>query len=524
MSGTPARLVADAIASALAAARAGVAYGVPGGGSLDLVGALDEQGLRFVLTHGETAAALMASAGAEVTGRPGAVLVSRGPGAASVVNGVAHALLERAPLLVVTDGAPAADADRVPHQRLDHAALLGPVTKASVRIGADGAAALARAAVALARTPPAGPVHLDAVLDLPSDALDVPAAPAAGSVAAVEQALASATRPVVLVGVGARGAGAAVRELVAGLDVPVLATYRAKGVVPESGPHAAGLVTGATIEAPLLHAADAIVCVGLDAVELIPAGWPYAAPVVSLAPWPTRDAYLPLAAELVGPLAETLPLVRPLLAGARWERPGRAFREDALARLVAPAGTRISPHALVREARAAFPDAVATVDAGAHMLVAMPLWEVEAPGEALISSGLATMGYALPAAIGSALARPRRRVVCLTGDGGLTMCLGELETLARLGLPVTVVVFADAALSLIEAKQGPGQGGERAVRTRPVDFAAVASGFGLPAWRATDRASLANALAIAAATPGPSLVDALVDPASYPDVLRAIRG
>ena len=80
------------------------------------------------------------------------------------------------------------------------------------------------------------------------------------------------------------------------------------------------------------------------------------------------------------------------------------------------------------------PGTIATVDAGAHMLVAMPLWEVGEPHEALISSGLATMGFALPAAIAAAIARPGRRVACLVGDGGLAMTLAELETLARLDL------------------------------------------------------------------------------------------
>ena len=95
----------------------------------------------------------------------------------------------------------------------------------------------------------------------------------------------------------------------------------------------------------------------------------------------------------------------------------------------------LAPHEVVDAARARAPaGTIATVDSGAHMLVAMPLWEVDEPGEALISSGLATMGFALPAAIAAALARPGRQVVCFTGDGGLGMALAELETLARLEL------------------------------------------------------------------------------------------
>jgi acetolactate synthase-1/2/3 large subunit len=159
------------------------------------------------------------------------------------------------------------------------------------------------------------------------------------------------------------------------------------------------------------------------------------------------------------------------------------------------------------------------------MLVALPLFPVERPRRVLISSGLATMGYALPAAIAAALVKPRATVLCLIGDGGLGMCLAELETVARLGLRVVVVVLNDAALSLIECKQrAEGHGGRGAVRYGPVDFAAVARGLGLAAHVADDTASLADALRAVAASGAGALVDARVDPAGYGAVLRAIRG
>ena len=111
------------------------------------------------------------------------------------------------------------------------------------------------------------------------------------------------------------------------------------------------------------------------------------------------------------------------------------------------------------------------------MFAAMAFWTVDEPGEALISSGLATMGFALPAAIATAHIYPERATVCLTGDGGLGMTLAELETASRYSLPLIVVVLNDAALSLIEIKQQPGQGGANAVRHSDVDFSAVARGF-----------------------------------------------
>ncbi len=88
--------------------------------------------------------------------------------------------------------------------------------------------------------------------------------------------------------------------------MPVLQTYKAAGVVADSSPNAAGLLTGATIEGPVLDAADVILAIGLDAVELIPASWPYAAPVVALSGWPEDSPYYEPAIEVVGPLSELI--------------------------------------------------------------------------------------------------------------------------------------------------------------------------------------------------------------------------
>jgi acetolactate synthase-1/2/3 large subunit len=177
---------------------------------------------------------------------------------------------------------------------------------------------------------------------------------------------------------------------------------------------------------------------------------------------------------------------------------------------------------VVRTARGSLGDALLTVDAGAHMLVTMPVWATNGPDPVLISNGLATMGFALPAAIGAALARPGRRVACLTGDGGLGMAMAEIETLARLALDVTVVVFNDAALTLIALKQRDAQGGAAAITYRATDFAAVAAAMGVPGVVVDDINGLRRALASSAG--GPLVVDARIDPASYHHVIRTIRG
>jgi len=520
--------LAQVAARGLAEAGTEVLFGLPGGGSnLEIIGAAEAAGLKFVLTHGESAAAIMAGVYGELTGNPGACVVTRGPGAASSINGVAQALLDRQPVLVLSDAVPASDIARVSHQRLDHRALFAPAAKASGLLGAGDAAQVMQDALSVATSPPAGPVHLDIDPTAASHA-PRPAAPLeAGSVAAINTMLAAARKPVVVIGVGARHEAAAIRALLAGTSIPVLQTYKAKGTIPDSLLNAAGLLTGATIEAPVLHAADVIVSIGLDAVELIPGSWPYQAPVLALSSWPQESSVPRLAAATVGPLPELLAALPRLPDG--WD-PGFAQRERERALHVIlsgpAAGVGLAPWEVVQELRSiAPPGSVATVDAGAHMLVAMPLWFTENPGEVLVSSGLATMGFALPAAIAASLLQPGVRVFCLVGDGGLGMVLGELETAARLRLPLTIAVFNDSALSLIKIKQrASGHGGSRAVSYGPTDFAGIARACGIQSMRVTNKRELRDAARRSLEVAGPVLLDVLVDPSGYPHILDAIRG
>jgi acetolactate synthase-1/2/3 large subunit len=543
------RSIAASLVSACRDAGATHAFGVPGGGSnLDVVGEVVEQGLQFVLTHTETAAAVMAGVLGQLTGAPALAVATRGPGAASAVNGVAQALLDHQPMVLVTDCVAAGDRQRISHQRLDQQALMRTVSKASVVLdGRSASAADAVSALALGGRP--GPVHVDIDPTASGPDTEVPADPTvAGAASADElaryrQVLAAAQRPVVVVGSGAvvcgptqrRTVAEALAELGASANVPMLCTYQARGMVADSADWCAGVATGATIEQPLLDEADLVIGIGLDPVEFIPAPWPAEARVVLLGTWAITDSTFfgaALHAEVVVDPAALAAAVAGLgdVLRTQWE-PGHGrthrLRANAELRAVVPEQpVALVPQEVVDLAAAAAPKgSVATVDAGAHMLVAMPLWPADEPCSLLISSGLATMGFALPAAIAAALARPDRRVVCFTGDGGLGMALGELETLARLGIAVTVVVFDDASLSLIAAKQAPaGHGGAAATAYRTIDFAAVATACGLPAARVASTDEYRAALRTAFDLPGPMLIDAVVDPSAYGAVLDAVRG
>ena len=551
---SPAAGAAGAIVAALARAGTRLVFGVPGGGpNLDVVGAAEAAGLRFVLAHGETAATIMAATSADLTGAAGAVVVTRGPGLASAVNGIAHAALDRLPVVVIADTV--ADT-RISHQRIDQEALGRSVAKAAVTVSGPRAAARA---IATALGAPPGPVIAN--MDDGAANQDGPPrvengvesqtlraaedAAARAGLAILAEALRGARRPVVLLGTGAIPRTAAVRDALGGRGIPALHTYRARGVLPDSGAEAAGLVTGGTMEWPLLSAADLIVGLGVDEAEMIPARWDYAARtiLVSEPGAPPAHGWFTGATELTMPIDDALGVLAGGPGGTiEWPPDaGRAAKTDAARGLAAAATAapgRLAPQQVVATARAcAPPETIATVDAGAHMLVAMPLWDVPHPKMLLTSSGLATMGYALPAAIAAALCLPQTQglprtqgaprvpVLAFTGDGGLGMTLAEIETAVRLSLRVIVIVFNDAALSLIKIKQKPaGHGGEEAVRYRPTSFAAAAAAMGAAGAAVTSERELAAALTDALARPGPTVIDAHVDPAGYPAVMDLSRG
>ena len=504
-------------------------FGVPGGGpNLALIGAAESAGMRFVLSHGETSGAIMASCYGLLIGRPAVAIATRGPGATSAANGVAQATLDRYPLVIVTDCVAAADVERVAHQRLDQVALMGPITKWSGRLGADDAAhEVAEAAFAIAARPPRGAVHLDFDPSVASSSLPPTVVPPTTAASELERAcelVAAARRPVVIVGFGAVDDADAVRHALEAAGVPALTTYQAVGLLPEGHPQSAGLYTSGAIERALLDQADLVVAVGLDTVEPMPAPWTSDADVVSISATPAASTFLPATVSLIGPLGELFDRVANGATGHDW-----AFDAGATALTAArdaltagSVGTFGPVELATAVARATPAAATVTVDAGAHFLAIMPFWPVGHPLQLLISNGLATMGFALPSAVGAALARPGSPVVCLVGDGGLGMTVAELETLARLQLPVTVVVFDDAALSLIEIKQQPGQGGSNAVRFHSIDFAGVARAMGLGAETVESVAELERALA--GGWDRPRLIDARIDSAPYAGLIKTTRG
>lgn len=496
-------------------------FGVPGGGpNLMMVGAAEEQGIEFTLMHSETPACITAAVYGRATGTCGVVIVTRGPGLTSAINGIASATLDRLPLAVFSDTVAKDQADRIAHQRLDQPRVTNAITKWSSVLGSGDTEERAGEGIAFAMAHPPGAVHLD--FDPSHQGSGAPTQPASADAGAVLplEFISSARRPVVIVGTRIDTSCPHLARALKQTRTPVLTTYHAKGSVDETAhPSFVGMFTGVAADHALLEAADLIVCIGVDTVEPMPSDWPYGPKTVLLNPREMETSYFAADTVVTGSLDRMGAQILDELA-AQWDWDSIPTpRKD----VQALANTdRLTPVTAVVDSKAALPNAAICIDAGAHMLAVMQLWPVDSPAKCAISNGLATMGFALPAAIGLALAHPTERIVCHVGDGGLMMCLAELETIARLDLNVTVLVYNDSSLSLIKLKQRQNQGGSQAVDYTTVDFAQTAAAMGLPGCVVKTREELQWQLA--QDHHGPLVIDMRLDYRDYPPIMQAARG
>jgi acetolactate synthase I/II/III large subunit len=509
---------ADILAQRLYQAGCRHAFGMPGGEVLTLVDALEKAGIRFVLVKHENAGGFMAEGVFQRTGAPAVLVATLGPGATNAVNVVANAEQDRVPLIVLTGCVDADEALTYNHQVMDHRALFASITKATFTLSASGAQIIADKALNRALSPRPGPVLIDVpitVADARSIASSLPRADAPMATAPAQGAMldeargwiAGAQRPLILVGLDAMDgdAPAAIRDAAERLNAPVITTYKAKGVLPEDHALAMG---GAGLSPladkhllPLVRAADVIIAVGYDPIEMRP-GWrnPWDLQnqrVIDLMPVAnTHDMHAATLSVICDPASGLRALMQGLAPSSAkaWPQGEPDATKAALAKAFA-AGDEWGPAAVVATARAVLPrETIASVDSGAHRILLSQMWETYEPRTLMQSTGLCTMGCALPLALGAKLVEPDRPVVAFTGDGGLLMTLGDLSTLSELKLPVIVVVFCDASLALIEKKQRERQLPNAAVDFAPVDFPAIANAFGGHGVRVSDSAALDAAL------------------------------
>jgi acetolactate synthase I/II/III large subunit len=529
----------DVLATAFKQAGTPFIVGHPGGESVELMEAGRQRQMRFLLIKQEAAGAMLAATWGEITGSPGICLSTRGPGAANMVNGVAHAYLDRAPLIAITDAYSRPTYATGLRQRIDQLALYAPIVKWSTTIDARSVRQQVRRAMRETMAVPPGPVHFELpqsettraagedAADGPLQANILSPRPDRSDLKPALDMLSRARRPVLIVGLGLLWAKAC-EEFVGfaeRLGAPVLTTSKCKGAIPEDHALRAGCIIGGLIERNLVSASDLIITVGLDAVELQPKPWPYRIPVLALASTPTLDALVPASLEIVADL-------KSLLRGlAEWAPPGggwgeqsaRQFRQQVRDALDTPSAG-LSPQRAMEVARAVLPrDTIATCDAGASRLLVVQKWQSYGPREFLTSNGLGSMGYAVPGALGARLAHPHRPVVAFTGDGGCLMALAELQTARQEQLPIIVVVFDDQEIGLIRVKQEIKGIPLHGVKLGGVDWEKLGQAFGADATSVDSEQALAAALTTALRSGRTTLIAARIDASGYVAQFNALR-
>jgi acetolactate synthase-1/2/3 large subunit len=529
----------EVLASAFKEAGTPFIVGHPGGESVELMEAGRQRQMRFLLMKQEVAGAMLAATWGEITGSPGVCLSTRGPGAANMVNGMAHALLDRAPLIAITDAYSRPTYETGLRQRIDQRAVYAPLAKWSTTIDAKVVRQQVRRAMRVATGAPPGPVHFELPQsETTREAGDYLAEPPLvpnilvprPDRADLEPALAmlrKARRPILMMGLGVLWDGAATESVkfAERLGAPVLTTPKCKGAIPEDHPLRAGCIIGGLIERNLVNEADLIVAVGLDAVELQPKPWPYKLPVLALSPTPSLDALVPADPEVVGDLKLLLAALAEWAAeGSGWgEKSAKSFRQQVNEALNTPS-TGLSPQRAMEVARAVLPrETIASCDAGASRLLVVQKWQAYGPREFLASNGLGSMGYAVPGALAARLAHPQRPVVAFAGDGGFLMAVAELQTAQVEKLPIIVVVFDDQEIGLIRVKQEIKGIPLHGVKLGGVDWEKLGAAFGCDSTIVETEKGLGDALEAALKSGRTTVIGARIDPSGYVAQFNALR-
>ena len=526
---------AEVVGRTLAALGVRDAFGVLGSGNFVATRALHAAGAAFHHARHEGGAICMADGYARVSGRVGVCSVHQGPGFTNAITGLVEAAKSRTPLLLLAGEAPAAALRS--NFRVDQAALAATVGAAAERVH-SGASAADDVARALRRAEvERRPVVLNMPLDvqaqparLPSPSPSPPAlhppGPSAEAVAEVARLIAAGRRPVIIAGRGAvlSGGGEALEALGDAIGAVLATSAMGHGLFAGS-PWSVGISGGfaSPVAARLIASADLVLAFG-----------------ASLTRWTTRDgaliganarvvqvdldeealgAHRPVDAAVV---ADAGAMARALVdAGVR----GAGVRDDALAAEIAGgswrdeafedvgADGRMDPRTLSVALDALLPaERTVAVDSG-HFMGFPPMYlRVPDPAGFVFTQAFQSIGLGLASGIGAAIARPDRVTVACLGDGGALMALPELETVARLRLPMLVVIYNDAAYGAEVHHFRPQGHPVELVQFPDTDFAALAEGAGARGMSVRSVDDLAAIEPWVAERDGPLVVDAKITP------------
>ncbi|QIN28986.1 thiamine pyrophosphate-binding protein [Brevibacterium luteolum] len=503
-----------AVVAALAAHGVDTIFGIPGTHNLEFYRHLPGFGIRAITPRHEQGAGYGADGYFLVSGKPGVVITTSGPGLTNVITAAATAYAESRPMLILSPGVPIglerADIGML-HETKDSSGALSHLLVSSRRTRtAEGAAQAVADAFALFASERPGPVHIEVPLDVLEGqwwgAVPAPQAPRRpvldmDMVATAAEALAGSSTPLIVAGGGARRAAAEVRALAEALDAPVVTTANGKGILDETHP----LSLGANVRFPAVQRAsaqaDVLLVLGSELADSdlwggrIGANGENAGGAEAVAGSQAGQTVIrcdidpdQLNKNLRGNIHAfadctdflTALLEHEALAGAAGERDGENRVQKLKEAYQADfdfASTNVHLHEVITAAAGtdviiAGDSSQVTYDGTVHALTA------RTPDQLLYMPGFATLGYGIPAAIGGKLADPARPVVCVVGDGAAMFSIQDIVTAVELSLPIPFVIVDNGGYAEIEYQMEDRDMDPFAVKLHRPDFAALGESMG----------------------------------------------
>ena len=483
-------------------------FGTPGSDTINLINAFSDQGIKYVLTHHENTAAYMASTYGEITGVPGVVIVTKGPGITNLASGIASAHLDRRPIIVFSAIIDPELLSKNPHQEVPLVAFGGLITKLSEEITSANVTTLLDRAYNVAIDPrpgavylPISPVQAIAEIDIDDSEIDGIITSTNKSRAIDKKSLDKANdlitaskKPIVVAGVGSVASKISdeLLSFIHKINAPACVTLQAVGNIPCNDALYLGMYGwfGTPID-EMLKEADLIITVGLDGWDIIR---PYKSkvPIISIDDADVNDrTFQPVSVGLKGNMAETLNSLQNLL-GERgtdlgWLKKARdCFDKIHNFELGISSEYRessgIAPQAVYKEIRKVVPEeTIIAADAGAHKSLASQAWLTNLPLKYFVSNGLSPMGFSLGAAMGAKMALPKAPVISFVGDGGFLMYAGELATWKRLDIAMIQVIMVDNGLTQVKSKQLKKGYNTESTSFEKIDYKKIVESFGIDA-------------------------------------------
>ena len=506
---------ADIVLQCIRAEGVDLVFGYPGGAIMPLYDALEGSGVRHVLTRHEQGAVFAAEGYARVTGKVGVAMATSGPGATNLVTGIADAKMDSVPLVCITGQVRTAMIGTDAFQETDVFGVTLSLTKWSRLVRTiDEIPEVIAEGFYWARSGRPGPV----VIDIPTDILKAKkefsgpvrftprARPtetkAEGAFSdAIVAFLQRSTRPVALVGAGAKLSGAIpeLRRLLDDLNIPTFATVHGLGAVPPQSPYYLGMVGmhGTRAANTALHETDLLMVFGArldDRVTGDPTRFAPHAKIIHFEIDPAQlDRVRACELPVIGNLADTIPAFRSELKKHSlpdWS-PWRTIACGPERAELDPRGLAQPTIRFLDELFSRLPqDSVVIADVGQHQMWAAQRYRSSSPRGFITSGGLGAMGFALPAAVGVQLAKPETCVLCVSGDGGFQMNIQELATVHRLGLPVKMVIVDNKYLGMVRQWQQlfyARNYAETDLSDNP-DFVEIAKAYKIHGWRLNEAA------------------------------------